>query len=83
MILKRPLPGVVKLLLSVAFIWFFMWVFTPFWVSKFPTQQRLAKLQDENGIPYGALYYNDLPYNMDASMEIRDSWRFPPRSSQN
>ena len=72
------LSGYIKLGCWIFGIWFFLWVFTPFWVEKSPAHQDFAKHQDEAGIPYGALYYSDLPFIIDASMELRDTWRFLP-----
>lgn len=73
------LPGSVKLLLASAFIWLFLWVLTPIWVSYSPLHQEFAAAQDRYDVPIGALYYNDLPFIIDASMELRDTWRFLPR----
>lgn len=77
---SRPLPGIVKLALGIIGIWFWLWVLTPFWVSFSPFHQKFAALQDYYEIPYGALYYNDIPFINEAVMSIRDSIRFLPRS---
>lgn len=60
-------------------IWFFFWIFTPLWVAKSQLHQDFARYQDENNIPTGALYYNDLPFMRDAEIHLRDAWRFTPR----
>ncbi len=76
---KRSLPGFVKLLLCMGFIWLLLWVITPMWVSLSPLHQEFAEAQEQYDVPIGALYYNDLPFIIDASMETRDTWRFLPR----
>ena len=76
---RKPLPGVVKLLLCLGGIWFFLWVFTPFWVSFSPVHQEFEAVQEKYDIPIKALYYNDLPFINDAQIELRDTWRFPPK----
>ena len=79
MLEKRSLPGIVKLGLAAGFIWLLLWVITPRWVAKSPVHQQFAAAQDLYDVPIGALYYNDLPFIIDASMETRDTWRFLPR----
>ncbi len=76
---KRSLPGFVKLLLCAGFIWLLLWVITPMWVSLSPLHQQFAAAQERYDVPIGALYYNDIPFIIDASMETRDTWRFLPR----
>lgn len=80
--MRRPLPGWLKLLLSVAFLWFFLGWFTPFWVSFSPLHQKFAAAQDDLNVPIGALYYNDLPFINEATMVLRDTWRFLPRGGK-
>ncbi len=79
---SRPLPGIVKLALGIFGIWFWLWVVTPFWVSFSPYHQKFAEVQDYHEIPYGALYYNDIPFINDAVMSIRDAVRYLPFSPQ-
>ena len=76
---RRPLPGIVKLGLSAFCIWFWLWVLTPFWVSFSPLHQKFARVQDYYDIPYGALYYNDIPFINEATMSLRDTIRFLPQ----
>lgn len=80
--LRRPLPGWLKLVLSVAFLWFFLGWFTPFWVSFSPVHQEFAKAQADNNVPIGALYYSDLPFIHEAATSLRDTWRFLPHGPQ-
>lgn len=63
---KRSLPGFVKLLLCMGFIWLLLWVITPMWVSLSPLHQEFAEAQEQYDVPIGALYYNDLPFIIDA-----------------
>ena len=76
---KRSFPGIVKLGLAIGFIWLLLWVITPMWVAKSRIHQQFAAAQEKYDVPIGALYYNDLPFIIDASMETRDTWRFLPR----
>lgn len=71
--------GWIKLALVLFGIWFILWVITPIWVSHSPAQQRLAEVQERYDIPFGALYYNDLPFIMDAFTTVNDTWRYLPR----
>ena len=71
--------GYLKLVLAILCIWLLIWVITPFWVSFSPLHQTLRSAHEENGIPPGALYYNDLPFIGEAAMELRDTWRFLPK----
>ncbi len=82
MLVVSRMAGWLKLAFAVFCIWFFLWVFTPFWVSFSPLQQRFAAVQEEMDIPIGALYYNDLPFINDAAMMLRDTWRFLPRDME-
>lgn len=71
-----------KLGLILFGLWLLIWVITPFWVSFSPLHQTLRRVHEENGIPPGALYYNDLPFINDAAMELRDTWRFLPKGPE-
>ena len=53
---KRSLPGFVKLLLCMGFIWLLLWVITPMWVSLSPLHQEFAEAQEQYDVPIGALY---------------------------
>lgn len=76
---RRPLPGYVKLALSLFTLWLLLWVVTPFLVSYSKVHQDFAAAQEKYDVPIGALYYNDIPFINDAAMELRDTWRFLPR----
>ncbi|MEG2139399.1 MAG: hypothetical protein RRY20_01255 [Bilophila sp.] len=77
--MSHPLPGYLKLLLASTCIWVLLWVLTPLWVAQSPLHQDFAAAQEYYDVPIGALYYNDIPFIIDASMETRDTWRFLPR----
>ena len=76
---QSRVKGWLKLLFAVGFIWFFLWMFTPFWVSFSPLHQRFAAAQEDLGVP---MYYNDLPFINEAAMVLRDTWRFLPRDME-
>lgn len=60
-------------------LWLFFGVFTPYWVSFSPVHQLVNKVHEDNEIPTGGLYYNDLKFMTEAAMTVRDTWRFLPR----
>ncbi len=74
--MQKKVVGWLKLIAFFVFGWFFLFVFTPFWVSYSPIHQHFFQTAEENDIPVGALYYNDLPFINDAAMILRDTWRF-------
>ena len=80
--LKRPLPGPLKFVLTLFSLWLLLWVFTPLWVSLSPVHQEFAAAQERYDVPIGALYYNDIPFINEAAMELRDTWRFLPRGPE-
>jgi|GEM_PF-552582 len=76
---KSRVKGWGQLILAIAGFWFFLWMFTPFWVSHSKIHQDFSRAVDEFDVPVGAMYYNDLPFINDAAMVLRDTWRFLPR----
>ena len=73
------MKGWFKLLGILLAMWLFFGVFTPFWVSFSPAHQLVYQVHEENEIPTGGLYYNDLKFMTDAVTTVRDTWRFLPK----
>ena len=76
---KSRLKAWLQFICAIVGMWFFLWVFTPFWVSHSKIHQEFASAIEDLNVPVGALYYNDLPFINDAAMMLRDTWRFLPR----
>lgn len=54
-------------------LWFFFAVFTPFFVSFFPSWQKYNQVQEEMGLDSGALYYSNIPNILDAELHMREA----------
>jgi len=72
---KKTLKGFLQLTGISLFIWFFFWVFTPWWLPFSPAHQKFSQAMDDNNIPFDAINYSDIPLSDDAERHLRKVWR--------
>lgn len=72
---QKTLISFIKLLSISLFIWFFFWVFTPWWLPFSPMHQKFSQAMDDNDIPFDAINYSDIPLSDDAERHMRNVWR--------
>ena len=79
---KSLAKRIFQLVLCIVIGWFFIFVFTPGWVSHSKIHQDFMSAVDEFDIPVTATYYNDLPFINDAYIMMLDSWRYAPKGAK-
>lgn len=54
-------------------LWFFFAIFTPYFESFFPAWQKYNRIQEEQNLDSGALYYSNVPQTFDAEIHLREA----------
>lgn len=67
--------GILKLLCWIAGLWFFFAILTPVLEDHIPAWKRFNKIQEEQGLDSGALYYSNVPQTQDAEEAMREAVR--------
>lgn len=52
-------------------LWFFFSVITPFMEDRIPAWKRYNRIQEEQGLDSGALYYSNVPQTQEAEEAMR------------
>lgn len=56
-------------------LWFFFSVITPFLEDRIPAWKRYNRIQEEQGLDSGALYYSNVPQTQEAEETMRRAIR--------
>lgn len=67
--------GILLLLAWGLGLWFFFAIFTPWLEPKIPAWQRYNKIQEEQNLDSGALYYSNVPQTQEAEEATRRAVR--------
>lgn len=71
-----PLARNVLKLVCICFcLWFFFAVLTPFMEDRIPAWKRYNRIQEEQGLDSGALYYSNVPQTQEAEINMRRAVR--------
>ena len=63
----------IKLVLICAGLWFFFAILTPVMEAHIPAWQKYNRVQEEQGLDSGALYYSNVPQSFDSEIGTREA----------
>ena len=63
----------IKLVLICAGRWFFFAILTPVMEAHIPAWQKYNRVQEEQGLDSGALYYSNVPQSFDSEIGTREA----------
>lgn len=67
--------NLLKLLCIALFLWFFFAILTPVLEDHIPAWKRFNRIQEEQGLDSGALYYTNVPQTQEAEEATRRAVR--------
>lgn len=73
--MRHFLRGLGKLILIALCLWFFFAIFTPVLEDHIPAWKRFNRIQEEQNLDSGALYYSNVPQTQEAEEATRKAVR--------